>query len=92
MKRRSFNVYKRLLIYSRPYTGRIILALVGSLGVVGVDVATAQLMKPFVDQIIIAKDYFLVNLVPLIIISLAVFKGFSRYFQELLLNVKQSVR
>ena len=82
MRRNSINIYKRLLIYSRPYTGRIILALVGSLGVVGVDVATAQLMKPFVDEIIIAKSYTLVNLVPFIIVGLAVFKGFSRYFQE----------
>jgi len=82
MKRTSINIYKRLLVYSRPYTGRIILALVGSLGVVSVDVATAQLMKPLVDKIVIAKSYTLVNLVPFIIVGLALFKGFSRYIQE----------
>ncbi|TLM66194.1 MAG: lipid A export permease/ATP-binding protein MsbA [Deltaproteobacteria bacterium] len=82
MKSQSLNVYKRLLTYSRPYTWRIVLALVGSLGVVAVDVATAQLMKPLVDKIVIAKDYLLVNLVPFIIIGMAIFKGFSRYVQE----------
>jgi subfamily B ATP-binding cassette protein MsbA len=82
MKAKSINIYKRLLVYSKPYIGRIILALIGSLGVVGVDVATAQLMKPFVDNIIIAKSYTLVNLVPFIIVGLAIFKGISRYVQE----------
>lgn len=82
MKSRSINVYKRLLSYSRPYTWRIILALVGSLGVVSVDIATAQLMKPLVDKIVIAKSYTLVNLVPFIIVGMATFKGLSRYIQE----------
>lgn len=82
MKSQSLNVYKRLLAYSRPYTWRIVLALIGSLGVVSVDIATAQLMKPLVDKIVIAKSYTLVNLVPFIIIGMAMFKGLSRYVQE----------
>jgi subfamily B ATP-binding cassette protein MsbA len=82
MKSQTINVYKRLLTYSRPYNWRIVLALVGSLGVVSVDIATAQLMKPLVDKIVIAKSYLLVNLVPFIIIGMAMFKGFSRYIQE----------
>lgn len=82
MKSQTINVYKRLLSYSRPYTWRIALALVGSLGVVSVDIATAQLMKPLIDKIVIAKSYLLVNLVPFIIIGMAIFKGLSRYVQE----------
>jgi subfamily B ATP-binding cassette protein MsbA len=82
MKNPSFKLYKRLLTYSRPYTGRIVLAIIGSLGVAGVDVASAQLMKPLIDKIVVAKSYSLVNLVPFIIIGLAIFKGFSRYIQE----------
>src|SRR5512139_76338 len=82
MKSKSISLYKRLLTYSRPYTGRIILAVIGSLGVAGVDVATAQLMQPLVDKIVMAKNYLLVNLVPFIIIGLATFKGASRYVQE----------
>jgi len=82
MKSKSISLYKRLLSYSRPYTGRIILAVIGSLGVAGVDVATAQLMQPLVDKIVMAKNYLLVNLVPFIIVALATFKGASRYIQE----------
>jgi subfamily B ATP-binding cassette protein MsbA len=82
MKNKSLSLYGRLLRYSRPYTGRIILAVIGSLGVAGVDVATAQLMRPLIDKIVLAGSYTLVNLVPFIIIGLAVFKGVSRYVQE----------
>jgi subfamily B ATP-binding cassette protein MsbA len=82
MQNKSFHTYKRLLIYSRPYAGRIILALIGSAGVVSVDIATAQLMKPLVDKIVIAKSYALVNLVPFLIVGMAMFKGLSRYVQE----------
>lgn len=82
MKSKSLGIYRRLLSYSRPYTGRIILAGVGSLGVAGVDVATAQLMQPLIDKIVVARSYTLVNLVPFIIMALAVFKGASRYVQE----------
>lgn len=82
MKSKSLRIYKRLLSYSRPYTGRIILAGIGSLGVAGVDVASAQLMQPLIDKIVVAKNYQLIDLVPLIIIGLAIFKGASRYIQE----------
>lgn len=82
MKSKSIRIYKRLLSYSRPYTGRIILAGIGSLGVAGVDVASAQLMQPLIDKIVVAKNYQLIDLVPLIIIGLAIFKGASRYIQE----------
>jgi len=82
MKSKSIGLYKRLLNYSKQYKWRILLALVGSLGVAGVDVATAQLMRPLIDKIVLAKDYLLVNLVPFIIIGLAIFKGASRYVQE----------
>jgi subfamily B ATP-binding cassette protein MsbA len=82
MKSKALNTYKRLLIYSRPYVWRIMLALIGSVGVVSIDIATAQLMKPLVDKIVIAKSYTLVNLVPFLIVGMATFKGLSRYVQE----------
>ena len=54
MKSKSISLYKRLLAYSRQYLGRIILAVIGSLGVAGVDVATAQLVQPLIDKIVVA--------------------------------------
>jgi subfamily B ATP-binding cassette protein MsbA len=79
---KTTQLYRRLLTYSRPHSTRIILAIVGSIGVAGVDVASAQLVRPLFDKIIAAGNYTLVNLVPIIIIGLAAFKGASRYVQE----------
>ena len=82
MKERQYQSYRRLLGYSRPYVWRIALAMVASLGVAGSDVALAKLVEPFIDQVIGARDYALVNLAPFIVIGLAVIKGGSRYVQE----------
>lgn len=82
MKERQYQSYRRLLRYSRPYVWRIALAMVASLGVAGSDVALAKLVEPFIDQVIGARDYALVNLAPFIVIGLAVIKGGSRYVQE----------
>ena len=82
MKERQYHSYRRLLRYSRPYVWRIALAMVASLGVAGSDVALAKLVEPFIDQVIGARDYALVNLAPFIVIGLAVIKGGSRYVQE----------
>ncbi|MEJ2201437.1 MAG: ABC transporter ATP-binding protein, partial [Desulfuromonadaceae bacterium] len=76
------NVYRRLLTYSKKYFWRIIIAMLASLGVAGVDVKTAQLVEPFVDKVLSSSDYALINLVPMIIMALALVKGASRFVQE----------
>jgi len=53
-----------------------------SILVSGADVATAKLVKPFVDDVLIATEKGLVNLVPIIVIGLALCKGAGRYIQE----------
>lgn len=82
MSKQTLHVYRRLLSYSRPYYGRIGLAMVGSLAVAGVDVASAQLVRPLVDKVLAAGNYYLVNFVPFIIVGLALIKGAGRYVQE----------
>jgi subfamily B ATP-binding cassette protein MsbA len=60
----------------------VFLAMGASILVSGADVATAKLVKPFVDDVLIATEKGLVNLVPIIVISLALCKGAGRYIQE----------
>ncbi len=76
------GLYRRLYEYSRPYILRVLLAMAASLLVSGSDVALAKLVKPLVDKILIARNWDLVNLVPVFIIGLAVTKGAGRYIQE----------
>jgi len=75
-------LYRRLFAYAWPYRRRILLSIVASLGVAGSDAATAKLVQPFVDKLIVAGDRTMILLVPFIVIGLALFKGGSRYAQE----------
>ncbi|ABA88508.1 phospholipid/lipopolysaccharide-flipping ABC transporter MsbA [Syntrophotalea carbinolica DSM 2380] len=82
MKYNPKQLYQRLWRYSKPYLPRVFLAMFASIVVSGVDVATAKLVKPFVDDVLMAADRGLANLVPIIVIGLAVCKGGGRYIQE----------
>lgn len=82
MKQNVRNLYYRLCQYSRPYLGRILLAVGASVFAAGPDIAMAKLVKPFVDNILVGGNWDLVNLVPVFIIGLAVIKGAGRYVQE----------
>lgn len=83
----STQTYQRLLAYSRAYMGRIIWAMVASLGVAGADVASAKLLQPFIDQVIVGRRTELIAVVPVVIVGLALFKGISRYIQEYYIKV-----
>ena len=72
----------RLWLYARPYLWRIGISLGCSLGVAATDVASAKLIQPLIDYIIVDRNYDLVDLVPVIIVGIALFKGVSRFFQE----------
>jgi subfamily B ATP-binding cassette protein MsbA len=76
------QLYRRLYYYSKPYLFRVLLAMAASFLVSGADVATAKLVKPFVDDVLIATKGGLLNLVPVIVVGLAVCKGAGRYIQE----------
>ncbi len=76
------QIYLRVVQYSRPYLWRIVLSLVFSLVVAGSDVAYINLIEPLIDKVITARNMTLVNLVPVVIIGLAVLKGVGRFYQE----------
>jgi subfamily B ATP-binding cassette protein MsbA len=58
------------------------LSMIASLGVAGTDAAIAALVKPVVDDLLVAGKYGFANLIPIFIIGLAAFKGFSLYIQR----------
>ena len=75
------NIYLRLVSYAAPYKWIIALSMVASLGVAGSDAIIAYLVKPFVDDLIIAGNLKLAQLLPFFVIGLATFKGLCRYVQ-----------
>ncbi len=76
------NIYLRLVGYAAPYKWIIALSMVASMGVAASDAVLAYLVKPFVDDLIIAGNLGLAKLVPFLVVGLATFKGLSRYVQE----------
>ncbi|APG26629.1 ABC transporter permease [Syntrophotalea acetylenivorans] len=82
MNNSTATTYRRVYRYSKPYLGRIFLALAASLLVAGTDVSLAKLVQPLMDKIIVAQNKALVYVVPVVVIGLAFLKGASRYVQE----------
>ncbi len=76
------NIYLRLVSYTDPYKWIIALSMLASMGVAASDAVLAYLVKPFVDDLIIAGNLDLAKLVPFLVVGLATFKGLSRYVQE----------
>jgi len=76
------SLYRRLFRYSRPYVGRILVAMAASLLVAGADVTMARLVKPLVDEVLSGKARDMVNLVPVFIVGIAFVKGLGRFVQE----------
>ncbi len=82
MKTKDKQIFKRLWAYSRKYLWYVVVSMLASLGVAATDVASAKLVQPLIDTVIVSGDRFWVNLVPFIVIVLAVLKGLSRFVQE----------
>lgn len=76
------NIYLRIGSFAAPYKWVIALSMLASLGVGGSDALIAYLVKPFVDELIIAGDMGLAKLIPFLVVGIATFKGGARYVQE----------
>jgi subfamily B ATP-binding cassette protein MsbA len=76
------NIYLRIVKYASPYKGLIALSMIASLGVAGSDAAIAYLVKPFVDELIVAGNLDMAKVVPFLVVGLATVKGLSRYVQS----------
>lgn len=86
LEEKQKNTYLRLVRYSLPYKWRIALAMLASLGVGGSDAIIAYMVKPFVDELLIAGNVYMAQMIPFLVIGLAGFKGISRYIQQYNIN------
>ena len=74
--------FKRLLRYSKPYLGRIVIAALASIGVGGMDGAFAYLVEPILKRIFAENDLTIFVLLPVGIIIIFLFRGICRYTNE----------
>ena len=80
------NIYKRYLPYIKEYKLQYIYVLVGIVLTVVATTATAQIMKPLMDDMFIKRDETMLYLIPLGLIGIYFIKALGRYVQSVYMN------
>ena len=85
-------IYKRLLKYLRPYIGKLVVAGACMLGVAILTASLAYLVKPALDDIFFEKNLNMLMLIPVVVASVYILKGFCDFGQYYLIAfVGQSI-
>ncbi len=85
-------VYKRLLKYLTPYVAKLCLAGLCMLGVAVLTASLAYLVKPALDDIFFEKNMQMLMIIPLVVASVYIIKGFCDFGQYYLMAfIGQSV-
>lgn len=79
-------LYLRLLKYVRPYTTKLVLAMIFMSLVAGANGLTAYLVKPVLDKIFFEKNATMLYIIPFGIVILYLMKGIFDYFQAYLMG------
>jgi ATP-binding cassette, subfamily B, bacterial MsbA len=81
----SFQILKRLISHLKPYLGRLYLAIFFSVIVGAISTSPVPLIQKTFDQIFVEKDYFMLKVIPLALISLYIVKAVLTYAQNLII-------
>ncbi len=80
------RLYLRLLNYLRPYWMYLVAASLCAAAVSGLTATQAWLVKPVLDGIFINKDAWLLQVLPIAIVGVSLFKGLFNYVQAYLMS------
>src|SRR5690606_20257294 len=76
----DLRLYLRLLGYAVPYWRQFVLALASMLVLAATAPVVAWLLKPALDDVLIARDADMVARLPVIVIALFALRGIASYF------------
>ncbi len=82
----SFEVYKRLLQYVKPYWKRMSGAVIAAILLAGANTAIAWIIKKVMDDLFDKKDLRMLTIIPVVIILLYFSKGLFEYSQAYLMG------
>jgi subfamily B ATP-binding cassette protein MsbA len=77
---------KRYWPYIKEYKLQYVFVLIGIILTVGATIATADIMKYVMDDMLIEKNEEMLTLIPLALIGIYLFKGIGRYIQSVFMN------
>ena len=80
----SIETYKRLLRFLKPYVGRLSLAIFFSVIVGAIATSPVPLIQRTFDKIFVEKDFFMLKVIPLVLIALYLTKGILTYAQNVI--------
>lgn len=80
------EIFKRLLLMSKQYYARFILAAVCMVIAGGLQSALPLISKPAIDEIFMSKNIAALKWIPFAIIAIFLFKGLANYGQNILMS------
>ncbi|MED5353363.1 MAG: ABC transporter transmembrane domain-containing protein [Nitrospinota bacterium] len=81
----SFQLYKRLFFYVKPYMARMYLAIFFSVIIGVIATSPVPIIQKTFDSIFTEKDYFMLKVIPLALVVLYVLKAILMYAQNLIM-------
>ena len=81
----SFYLYKRLFHYVKPYMSRLCLAIFFSILIGAIATSPVPIIQKTFDSIFAEKDYFMLKVIPLALVSLYLLKAILMYTQNLIM-------
>lgn len=86
MNNRMNNSYARLFSYIKPYTGRLVLAMLCAILAAGANLYVPWLIKGVIDQVLADKDMMMLNLIAVSIVVAFFLRGVFLYEQHYLMS------
>ena len=81
----SFQLFKRLFLYVKPYMSRLYLAIFFSIIVGIIATSPVPIIQKTFDSIFTEKDYFMLKVIPLALVALYFLKAVLMYAQNLIM-------
>ena len=81
----SFQLFKRLFLYVKPYMSRLYLAIFFSIIVGIIATSPVPIIQKTFDSIFTEKDYFMLKVIPLALVALYFIKAVLMYAQNLIM-------
>lgn len=78
--------YKRLLSYVKPYKSYLIIGIIATLLISGVDSFFAWLIKPMINEVFVAKASFWVKLIPLLVFCCFAVRAIATFISSSFIN------
>ncbi len=85
-RRDSERLFRRILVYVRPYRFRLVVAIIASSAVAGANVGLISRLKPYMDDVIVAKRMDLIVAIGLSMVALGVLICVMSYLSTYLIK------